>query len=304
MLNRSWVVNLQHYRRETAECNLGTIRCDAQGHIYVADPPEGAILKFASSGTLLLKISGHGEDSLKQPRDTAIDRHGNLFVADPGLGRIVKFDSSGRRRGSISPEVPARRIVTDRKGFLYLHAPSPQGLVHKYTPQAKRLLSFTMELGPQTRTPTPPFQPREAPEYPDRTGSLAADQWNRVYFAPDWTYDIQRFNASGHITARFKRRVHQKQLAAIVDETPDVAWTVVISDIAIAPNRGRLYVLRSRRRKGHSLVDVWSTNGDFERETVFDHPAHSIACDAYGNIYLLYSNITKRIAIMLKYTPL
>lgn len=74
------------------------------GEIWIADGHRGGnnrILKFSSSGELLLQIGG-GVEALSRevarfndPHDLKFDSQGRLFVADRGNNRIQIFDQSG-----------------------------------------------------------------------------------------------------------------------------------------------------------------------------------------------------------------
>jgi hypothetical protein len=305
MVKRDWSIDLQRYRRKGAECNLGKLRCDAQGCVYIADPIEKAVHKFDSDGNFLLRFSGRGGRRLGYPLDASIDARGNVFVADPGLGRVVRFDSSGRCESSFAPEVRPLRMAIDEKGFLYLHAPTPQGVLHKYTSRGKKLLSFGCGPNRHRRGCGREAMTKRQLDYPDYlndVGSVEVDLKGRPYYAPRRIYNVQRFNRAGQLHTSFHRRIREAPVTVLVDGKRDVAWTDVILDIAVSSKRNGLYVLRARLRDGHSVVDAWSGTGEYRGEIVFDHPALSIACDRNENMYLLFTNIARGIAGLLKYS--
>jgi len=305
VLKHLWNVDLRSHRHAGAECNLGKLRCDTQGCLYIADPVEKAVHKFDSEGNLRMRFSGRGNKNLRQPQDVAIDGRGNVFVADSSLVGVVKFSRSGRWEGSFPTEVPPIRIAIDHEDSLYLHALTPQGLLHKYTSQGARLFSFCRGLNAQltARIRAPGLKHRGVyPDYLNDVGSVEVDSRNRPYFAPKRIYHVQRFTPAGRPTLSFRRRIRERPVTVIVDAKKDVAWTIVTLDIAISKNQNRLYVLRARLREGRSLVDVWSMKGEYHKELLFDHPANSIACDHRDNVYLLHTNMAQGTASLLRYS--
>jgi DNA-binding beta-propeller fold protein YncE len=70
---------------------------DSSGNVYVADLDDNRIVKFNSSGTVLLVIGGFGsgDGNFNSPSDVAVDSGGNIYVVDMGNNRIQKFNSSG-----------------------------------------------------------------------------------------------------------------------------------------------------------------------------------------------------------------
>jgi hypothetical protein len=236
----------------------------------------------------------------------AVDRRGNVFVADPGLGGVVKFDRLGRCESSISLVVRPLRIAIDQEGFLYVHAPTPQGFVHKCTSQGEMLFSFgrrpDAQRTPQARSSRTPGT-SEYPDYLNDIGSLEMGSRDHLYFAPVGIYEVQQFSRDGRHMASVRRRIQEKPVTVLVNGRRDVAWTAVILDIATSSKGNYLYILRARLRDGHSLVDVWSKAHKYNKGLLFDHPANSITCDRYGNVYLLHSNMSQRSASLLKYRP-
>jgi len=77
------------------------VRVDRDNNVWVVDR-SGAILKYTTTGTLLLTIGtkgvrGNDEKSFGSPTDLAWDSQGNTYIADGyGNSRVVKFDKSGK----------------------------------------------------------------------------------------------------------------------------------------------------------------------------------------------------------------
>lgn len=77
------------------------IRVDRANNVWVVDR-AGAILKFTTTGKLLLTIGtkgvrGNDDKSFGSPTDIAWDSQGNTYIADGyGNSRVAKFDPNGK----------------------------------------------------------------------------------------------------------------------------------------------------------------------------------------------------------------
>lgn len=77
------------------------LRVDAAGHVWVTDIGSHRVLKFDSTGKLLLTLgtgrAGEGDDEFNQPTDVAFGPNGEFFVTDGyGNSRVLKFSAAGR----------------------------------------------------------------------------------------------------------------------------------------------------------------------------------------------------------------
>ena len=68
-----------------------SIRVDGSNNVYIADPGQNAVLRFAPGSTTPTSI-GTG---LLAPSSVAIDNSGNVFIADSGNARIVEVPNIG-----------------------------------------------------------------------------------------------------------------------------------------------------------------------------------------------------------------
>jgi streptogramin lyase len=73
------------------------VAVDSSGNVYVTDVDINRVIKYNSSGSVLLTIEGYGSGNGQfcWPEGVAVDSFGNVYVADTGNCRIQKFDSNG-----------------------------------------------------------------------------------------------------------------------------------------------------------------------------------------------------------------
>ena len=84
--------------RQSAAWAPALLGLDGQGNLYVPEPENDRVLKFAPDGTLLATWGspGNGDGQLDFPVDAAVDATGNVFVTDFGNNRVQVFDATGR----------------------------------------------------------------------------------------------------------------------------------------------------------------------------------------------------------------
>jgi trimeric autotransporter adhesin len=87
-------------------CLPGGIAVDTSGNIFIADMCNHRIRKVTASTGVISTVAGNGDtfdiskegdptkESLRFPRDVALDRSGNIFIADTSYGRILKVTAS------------------------------------------------------------------------------------------------------------------------------------------------------------------------------------------------------------------
>ena len=102
---------------------------DKFGNIYVTNVNANSVIKYNSSGTSVLTITG-----LNLPRAIALDNSGNIYVANYGANQILKYSSSG---GSpiltiTSGVVAPQGVAVDISGNIY-SANSEANNVTKYS---------------------------------------------------------------------------------------------------------------------------------------------------------------------------
>ena len=124
------------------------------GEIYVANTPKNKIMKFDSSGNLLLEFGtyGDGPGEFNNPAGIALDlENGWIYVVDTGNNRIEKFDMSGQFLMAWGTPgegpgqfnfTPISGIALDDFGNVYV-ADSKNGRIQVFDPNG----NFITELG-------------------------------------------------------------------------------------------------------------------------------------------------------------
>jgi hypothetical protein len=98
------------------------LACDSSGNVYVVDYSNNHILKFDSSGNLLLTwgSTGSGQGQFSYPRAVAIDSASNVYISDSS-GRIQKFTSAGVYVTQWTSSMgQAQGIAVDSSNYLYV----------------------------------------------------------------------------------------------------------------------------------------------------------------------------------------
>jgi sugar lactone lactonase YvrE len=74
--------------------NKPYIALDASENVYVTDPENHRILKYANDGTLLAVLGKPGVDlsSFNLPTGISIDAQGSIIISDSFNNRLLKFD--------------------------------------------------------------------------------------------------------------------------------------------------------------------------------------------------------------------
>ncbi|HNY13067.1 MAG TPA: SMP-30/gluconolactonase/LRE family protein [Candidatus Wallbacteria bacterium] len=77
--------------------SAGSVAIDPSGNIYALCQNNGNVVKFNSSGKLILKWGsyGNGNGQMSKPFGITADLSGSIYIAEPGNHRIQKFDSNG-----------------------------------------------------------------------------------------------------------------------------------------------------------------------------------------------------------------
>lgn len=102
-------------------------------NIYVLDTPENRVLKFDRDGNFILSIGrkGQGPGELNLPRGFVITNN-KIFIANTENRRIEVFNEDGFYETSFKLPGEPNGIVVDKKGYLYIHFPYKNFLLHKY----------------------------------------------------------------------------------------------------------------------------------------------------------------------------
>ena len=124
-LNSKGAFQSQFFAHDNGNCCLlpEGITIDSSDNIYVADMENHRILKFNSTGSILLSIGSSVLHTAQagSPQDVAVDSSGNIFVADTYNGRIIKFNSTGSLVSSIGISGVPVGIVIDKSGKIYVN---------------------------------------------------------------------------------------------------------------------------------------------------------------------------------------
>ena len=90
---------VRHWGEQEITTSHG-LRIDAEDNIWVTDIGGHRVLKYDTSGKLLLGLGtgkpGDGDDQFNQPTDVAFGKKGEFYVSDGyGNSRVLKFSPSG-----------------------------------------------------------------------------------------------------------------------------------------------------------------------------------------------------------------
>lgn len=176
------------------------VAVDKNNNLYVADPQNGRIEVFDSTGAYTRQIGtqGSGNGQLALPQGLAIDSLGNLYVADYNNNRIEVFDSTGtysRQIGSLGSgqgqlDNPVDVAIDPSTGNL---------AVADYTNH--RIEVFDMLGNYITQFGSAGSGPGQF----TGVSSVALDNAGNYYTADPFTNEVQEFDSSGNYVQEFGR---------------------------------------------------------------------------------------------------
>ncbi len=167
------------------------IALDTQDNVYLADTLNNRVMKFSSTGNLLLSIGleGSAVGQLKTPRGIAVEGQGNFYVADSGNNRIQKFDSQGRVLGAVGSVGNGdgqfnnpTALALDAQGNVYV-VDSGNSRVQKLDPNGRFLTKWG--------------SPGTASGQFSLPNAIAIDQLGTVYVSDKANRGIQKFDTTG-----------------------------------------------------------------------------------------------------------
>ncbi len=194
---------------------------DAQGNVYVADPGQHKVRKFAPdltittvAGTGVPGFAGDGAPAtqalLNSPHSVAVDNFGNLYIADSGNNRIRMVSAAGNIQtfagnglptfaGDGGPAAKASLstpnfVLLDHSGNLFIadtgahriRKVTPDGIIHTFA--GNGTVGFGGDGGPATAAQLSTPQ------------SLAIDASGNLYIADNPVNTIRKINPEGIIT--------------------------------------------------------------------------------------------------------
>ena len=185
------------------------IAIDSAGNIFVADTDNRRIEKFSPDGTFLTSMR-----PFEAPSGIAIDRAGNIYVAEIGSKhRIQKLGSEGTFIARWTPGLYGpRKIAIGPDDSIYV-VDSGDNRIVKLSPNGQVLASCG-----SAGTGDGQFR---------GVSSVAVDPTNKVYVADPMNSRIQVFDSNGKFLTRWS--------------IPEWAQPLGFEDLAIDPDRGRLY---------------------------------------------------------------
>ena len=184
------------------------IAVDSAGNIFVADTGNGRIQKFSPNGTFVTSIA------TTDPHGIAIDRAGNIYVAEIGSKHHVqKLGPDGKLISEWAPGLYGpRKIAIGPDDSIYV-VDSGDNRIVKLSPNGQVLASCG-----SAGTGDGQFR---------GVSSVAVDPTNKVYVADPMNSRIQVFDSNGKFLTRWS--------------IPEWAQPLGFEDLAIDPDRGRLY---------------------------------------------------------------
>ena len=230
-------------------------------YVYVADPENGSLQKFSSSGNFLAKWKrGTGDSDLSQAWGVAVDAGGNVYALDDY--QVKKFDSAGAFLLKWGQFANARGIAVDTGGNVYV--------VESYASRIQKFTSSGTYLGQwgSYGTGNGQFAFPSGIVYNSVTGS--------VYIADTANNRVQIFSTTGAYLGQFGTSGSgDGQLSSPWGVTADSQGNIYVADT----NNSRIQKFTA----SGAFVAKWNAYGSQEGQ--FNYP-RAIALDSSGNIYV------------------
>jgi DNA-binding beta-propeller fold protein YncE len=195
------------------------IAVDANGNVLVADTNNGRIEKFSQTGTFLssMGIKGIGYGQLAAPNGIAIDRIGNIYAADASKHVVEKLSSDGTVMDEWKGPPPGfygpRRIAIGPEGSIYV-VDQGRTRIAKLSPDGNVITTWGSAGSGDG-------------QFNDHTSVAVDPRTNKVYVADPRNHRIQVFDSDGKFLTKWS--------------VPEWGRPYGFEDLAVDPNRGRLY---------------------------------------------------------------
>jgi len=193
------------------------IAVDVAGNIFVADTNNWRIEKFSPNGTYITTIGtkGMGYGQLGEPNGIAIDRAGNIYVAEVASNhRVQKLAPDGTFIAEWAPGLYGpRRIAIGPDDSIYV-VDQGRARIVKFNPDGQVLTMWGSSGSGDG-------------QFADHTSVAVDPATNKVYVADPINRRIQVFDSDGKFLTKWS--------------VPEWGQPHGFEDVAIDPNRGRLY---------------------------------------------------------------
>jgi len=190
---------------------------DFAGNIFVADTNNWRIEKFSPNGTYITTIGtkGTGYGQLGEPNGIAIDRAGNIYVAEVASNhRVQKLAPDGTFIAEWAPGLYGpRRIAIGPDDSIYV-VDQGRARIVKFNPDGQVLTTWGSSGNGDG-------------QFADHTSVAVDPTTNKVYVADPINRRIQEFDSDGKFLTKWS--------------VPEWGQPHGFEDLAIDPNRGRLY---------------------------------------------------------------
>lgn len=269
---------------------------DSGGNVFVADTYNHRIVKYSSSGKLLLKWGTYGskDGGFNFPHGIAIDSADNIYVADSDNERIQKFDNNGNfllkwggtEGNGIGQFKHPRGVAVDKNGYVYV-ADTDNNRVQKFTSIGDYVTQFT-GIG-------------------STLAGLAVDDQGYIYVASYGSDEIIKLDAQGKVITSWKSYNYPYGVTigpdnnvyvakwgsnSVVKYSPTggyLAWASASAPRFIAFDKNNmLYVTCGSIKVFNERLEFYrSFGGNIESadEGKFSNP-RGVARDTLGNIYV------------------
>jgi DNA-binding beta-propeller fold protein YncE len=271
VFERQWPSEILGLRRPVG------ITVDRSGNVYVVDVTTNKMIKYNSSGNVLLTIGGNGSGigQFYSPYGVAVDSLGNIYVADDN-DRIQKFNSNGNYitqwgtygDGDGQFSYP-RGVAIDNLGHVYV-ADSSNDRIQKFDSNG----NYITQWGTYGDGDGQFFYP----------SGVAVDRLGNVYVANNAR--IQKFDSNGtYITQLGAEGIGNGQFYNPHGVAIDSLGNVYVADVWN-------YRIQKFDSNGN-YITKWGTWGSGNGQ--FDYPS-GVAIDSLGNVFVAdvgNSNIQK-----------
>lgn len=249
------------------------ITTDAQDNLYVADTRSNRVLKFDSTGHLVLQFGSGGSDDgqfrFGDVGDVAVDSAGIIYVADALNQRVQKFDSNGQFLTKWGSSGTGNGQFGRTEGV----AVDTQGNVYAVDDRFNTSLSGRIQKFDSNGGFLAEWHDMDNPGYID------TDAQGNVYMAAYVADFVRKYDSTGRLLASVATRPLSDPAGIAIDQQGDI---FVSSGINPQSSRTTEYFVAKYNQSGQ-LLAKWGSLGPGDGQF---RGGGDVAVDSQGNVYV------------------